>query len=218
MAQEKETKRIIRLLESTAEIAQDASLTGMLQQGQKASFRQYNAILEYLRETEEIPDVLFPPLEENASFDEIGVACRQLAAYIKEDEPAKAHSRSAPFLEDSPIINIGGDLKDLGKLIRDSLPEWMKKASTGEKPDEQPKESETVEEKEIQDINLNELESQMSELGAQMQVMAERLRRESLSPDEIQRLADGMRELGDKHAELAKKQAALRLKLEANSE
>lgn len=217
MAQEKEMKRMIRLLESTAKIAEDASLTGMLKQGQKASVRQYNAILERLRETEEIPDALFPPLEEDASFDEVGVACKQLVAYLQEEEePAKARSRGVPFLEDSAIINIGGDLKDLGKLIRDSLPEWMRKESEEKKPEEEPKESEPAEKFEAQ--NLNDLESQMSELGAQLQVMAERLRRESLSPDEIQRLADGMRELGEKHAELAQKQAALRLEMVSKSE
>ena len=219
MAQEKEIKRMIRLLESTAKIAEDASLTGMLKQGQKASIRQYNAILERLRETEEIPAVLFPPLEEDASFDEVGVACKQLAVYLKEEEePAKARSRGVPFLEDGPIIKIGGDLKDLGKLIRDSLPEWMRKEGEGEKPGEEQKESEPPEEAEVQNRILSDLESQMSDLGVQMQEMAERLRDESLSPDEIQRLADGMRELGEKHAELAQKQAALRLEMVSKSE
>jgi len=37
-----------------------------------------------LRETKEIPGAWFPPLEEEASFDEVGVACKQLAAYLKE--------------------------------------------------------------------------------------------------------------------------------------
>ncbi len=58
----------------------------------------------------------------------------------------------------------------------------------------------------------------MSELGAQLQVMAERLRHESLSPDEIQRLADGMRELGEKHAKIAQRQAALRIQMETKAE
>ena len=221
MTQEKEIKRMIRLLESTAKIAQDASMTGMLEEGVKASVRQYNAILERLKETEEIPDALFPPLEGDASFDvsfdEVGVACKQLVAYLQEEEePAKARRPKGGDFH-SPIINIGGDLKDLGELIRDALPEWMKKGRWDVfTPEEEPKESEPAEESETQ--NLNDLESQMSELGAQLQVMAERLRRESLSPDEIQRLADGMRELGEKHAELAKKQAALRLQTEVKVE
>jgi hypothetical protein len=215
MAQEKEIKRIIRLLESTTKMAEHASLTGTLKEGQKVSVRQYNAILDRLREIEEIPGTLFPPLEEEASFDEVGVACKQLAAYLQEEEePAKARPRERPFLEDSPIINIGGDLKDLGQLIRNALPEWMKPED--EKPKEEPKKSEPARESEPQ--NLNDLESQMSELGAQLQVMAERLRRESLSPDEIQRLADRMRELGEQHADLAKRQAVLRREMEANTE
>jgi hypothetical protein len=214
MAQEKEIKRMIRLLESTAKIAQDASLTGMLRQGQKASVRQYNAILKRLMGTEEIPAELFPPLEEDASFDEVGVACKQLVAYLQEEEePAKARSREQFRVGDMPIINIGGDLKDLGELFRNALPEWMKKGRVDIfTPGKEPKESKPTEESEAQ--NLNDLESQMSELGAQLQVMAERLRRESLSPDEIQRLADGMRELGEKYAKLAQRQAALRMKSE----
>lgn len=218
MAQEKEIRRMIRLLESTAKIAQDASMMGMLKEGNKASVRQYNAILDRLRETEEIPDVLFPPLEEDAPFDEVGVACKQLAAYLKEEEGPEKSRRSTGETYHSPIINIGGDLKDLGQFIRDALPEWMKQERKEEKSEEEPKESETTEESDTQNLSLNELESQMSELGAQLQVMAERLRRESLSPDEIQRLADGMRELGEKHAELAKKQAALRLQTEVKVE
>ncbi len=216
MAQEQEIKRMIRLLESTAEIAEGASLTGVLKQGQKVSVRQYNAILERLKETEEISGELFTPLEEEASFDEIGVACKQLAAYLREEEePAKARPYGGPMIGALQIK--AGDLKGLGELIRDALPEWMKKEHEDE-PEEEPKESEPAEESEAQNPSLNELESQMSELGAQLQVMAERLRRESLSPDEIQRLADGMRELGEKHAELAKKQAALRLQMEAKVE
>jgi hypothetical protein len=218
MAQEKEIKRIIRLLESTANMAEHASLTGTLKEGQKVSVRQYNAILDRLREIEEIPGTLFPPLEEEASFDEVGVACKQLAAYLQEEEePAKSRPRERPFLEDSPIINIGGDLKDLGQLIRDALPEWVQKGRWDIfTPEKEPKESEPARESEPQ--NLNDLESQMSELGAQLQVMAERLRRESLSPDEIQRLADRMRELGEQHADLAKRQAVLRREMEANTE
>ena len=213
MTQEKEIKRMIRLLESTAKIAEHASLTGALDQGQKASLRQYNAILERLKETEEIPGVLFPPLEEDASFDEIGVACKQLAAYLQEEEEPAKDRRPQGGDFHGPIIKIGGNLKDLGEIIRDALPEWMRSGRWDVfTPEEEPKESEPAEESETQ--NLNDLESQMSELGAQLQVMAERLRRESLSPDEIQRLADGMRELGEKHAELAKKQAALRLQTE----
>jgi hypothetical protein len=218
MAQEKEIKRIIRLLESTTKMAEHASLTGTLKEGQKVSVRQYNAILELLKNIEEIPSELFPVLEENASFDEVGVACKQLAAYLQEEEePAKSRPRERPFLEDSPIINIGGDLKDLGQLIREALPEWVQKGRWDIfTPEKEPKESEPARESEPQ--NLNDLESQMSELGAQLQVMAERLRRESLSPDEIQRLADRMRELGEQHADLAKRQAVLRREMEANTE
>jgi hypothetical protein len=214
MAQEKEIKRMIRLLESIAKMAEESSFTGAFKQGQKVSVRQYNAILDRLRETEEIPDVLFPPLEEDASFDEVGVACKQLVAYLEDEEEAEKSRRSTGGTHHSPIIKIGGDLKDLGELIRDSLPEWMKQEKKEEKPEEEPKASEPTEASETQNLSLNELESQMSELGAQLQVMAERLRRESLSPDEIQQLADGMRELGEKHAELAKRQAALRLQTE----
>ncbi|MFQ6041482.1 MAG: hypothetical protein ACE5PV_11550 [Candidatus Poribacteria bacterium] len=219
MADEKEIRRMIRLLESTAKIAQDASMMGTLKEGSKASVRQYNAILERLKETEEIPDALFPPLEEDSSFDEVGVVCKQLSAYLKEEEEPEKTRRSTGGTYHSPIINIGGDLKDLGELIRDALPEWMKKGRVDIfTPEEESKESKPAEESETQNLSLNELESQMSELGAQLQVMAERLRRESLSPDEIQRLADGMRELGEKHAELAKKQAALRLQTEVKVE
>ena len=50
-----------------------------------------------------------------------------------------------------------------------------------------------------------------------MQVLAEKLRREELSPDEVKRLADEMRKIGLKQAELARKRAELRAKTDQSS-
>jgi len=58
----------------------------------------------------------------------------------------------------------------------------------------------------------------MSELGEQLQ---ERLRRKSLSPEEIEaihKLAGSMRELHEKYAELARQHASLRTDTEAQAE
>ena len=47
-------------------------------------------------------------------------------------------------------------------------------------------------------------------MGAQMQVLAERMHREELFSDEIRELADQMRQLGQQQSELAKQHAAIR--------
>jgi len=220
MMEQKEIKRIIRLLKSTAKIAENASFTGMLSRGYKVCVRQYNSIVEKLQESGEISEGLFPLLEEDApfdekagSFDEVGVVCTQLAEYLKEeDESAKSGRKREGGATN--VIEIGGELKGLGEVIRVMLPEWKKEELEKKKPEE----SESAEKSEVEILSLNDLESRISELGSQLQVMAERLRRESLSPDEIQQLADSMRELGDKHAELARQHASLRAQTGASEE
>lgn len=215
--QEQEIKRMIRLLESTAKIAKEASLTGSLKEGNKAAVRQYNSVLKRLEETNVLPEGLFPALEEDSSFDEIGVACAQLAAYLHEEpeEPRKEAKSEAPRIGD--IVNIGGNLEDIGRIIRDAMSSAFgsqkKEAKQEEKPESE-KESEPAEKTE--DLpDLNEVESQISELGSQLQVMAERIRREALSPEEKKELADKMSNLGARYAELAKERAKARLHLES---
>lgn len=129
-----EVRRLRRLLKDIADLAQNASLTGSLQGGARTATRRYNTVVERLDTLGVTSPGLFTTLADDAPFDEIGVEATLLAGYLKEDEaPAGAGNASG---NNAPFINIGGDLgslkglgelKDLGKMIRESLPEWMRK-------------------------------------------------------------------------------------------
>lgn len=220
MQKEKEVKGMIRLLESTAKMAKEASLTGSLKEGNKAAVRQYNSVLKRLEENHIVPEGLFSPLKEDTSFDEIGVACTQLASYLHEEEPreeAKKSQQSFP-IDIGDIVNIGGDFEDIGRMIRDAMSSVFAQKEE-EEEEEIKQEKESVKEKEEsaeeeEDLpDLDEVESQFSELGSQLQVMAERIRREALSPEEKKELADKMNRLGARYAELAEQRAKVRLNL-----
>jgi hypothetical protein len=223
---QKEIRRIYRIIENTAQMAKEATLTGMLKGGESRCIKQFNSALNRLIETGVVPGGLFEPLEGDASFSEIGVACHHLASYLKdelEDESPRAEPqepKSVPLMGDSVIVNLGGELKELGEVIRQSMPDFVRKAwkeatgaHTSHERTEHPKaepppknETETA----PPSPELNQVESQIAELGAQMQVLAERLRRNTLPPEEIQRIADEMRKLGEQQVKLADRHATFR--------
>ncbi len=215
MTEEKEEKQgiqmmemqgIIGMLKKTADSAEHLMMIGGQVKGSAAGVRQYNAVLKRLKNFVLADPDLFTPLDEDASFADLGIACEQLAAYLEgmteAAEPGKA-KKAAPQIMGPVSIKVGdvGDLGDLGEIIRQAMPSWLKgqmdvKISKAEK--KEPK------------AEMNDLESRIAELGAQMQALAERMSREELSGDEIRKLADQMRELGQQQSELAKKHAAIR--------
>ena len=212
MLEEKELKGVIQMLNTTAKMAEHASMTGSMSEGQKAGIRQYNNVLKHLQETDTIPEGLFVSVEEDASFDELGVSCSQLAAYLEgmTEEPKVRNGRSGNV--NAPYINMAGclpdmipDMKEMGKMIRNAMPSWIREQMEKEEPEEEEQEDKEPE------ADMNDLESRIAELGAQMQVLAERMHREELSSDEIRKLADQMRELGQQQSELARQHATIRV-------
>ena len=207
MLEGKEIKGIIQMLNATAEMAEHASMTGSMAEGQKAGIRQYNNVLKHLQETDTVSEGLFVSVEEDASFDELGVCCSQLAAYLDgmTAEPKIRHGRSGNV--NAPYINMAGclpDMQKMGDMIRNAMPSWIREQMEKEEPEEEEQEDKEPE------ADMNDLESRIAELGAQMQVLAERMHREELSSDEIRKLADQMRELGQQQSELARQHAVIR--------
>jgi hypothetical protein len=203
-----EIRGIIRMLKVTAGRAEDLVMTGGPIHGSAAGVRQYNAVLKRISNSTFANPELFIPLEEDASFVDLGIACEQLAAYLggitEAAEPGKA-KKAAPQIMGPVSIKVGdvGELGDLGEIVRKAIPSWLKG-----KMDVKVDVSE--EEKKEPEAEMNDLESRIAELGAQMQALAERMSREEMSSDEIRKLADQMRELGQQQSELAKKHAAIR--------
>ncbi|MDX1932538.1 MAG: hypothetical protein SFU56_08030 [Capsulimonadales bacterium] len=133
MEKQPEIGRYRRLLKQISKIATEASMTGALSDGNPVAIEQYNRILERLSAKGFDPDGLFPPLPEDASFDRVGVAAEMLSAYLVEDEGESPATR----LPNIVIGNLGSlseleKLKDLGKQIRENLPEWMREKEAGD--------------------------------------------------------------------------------------
>jgi molybdenum-dependent DNA-binding transcriptional regulator ModE len=210
--QNKEIRRIRRLLQKTAEMAEGASLTGSLKQGGRAAALQYNRALQHLEQLGEIPTELFAPLPEDASLDEVGVAANQLAGYLEDEEegssPATAGGESHGS-HNNVFIGLGGlkeleQLKGLGQAIRDQMPDWIKNKMGGE-----------VEQPEENGATLTEVESRLVEVGARLQTVAEQLRRGDLTDGQRAELAEQLSRLGQEQAQLARRHAALRQGQEA---
>ena len=125
-----EIRRIRRLLRETVRLAEHASLTGSLDKGSRIAIRQYNHIREHLQDIGAIPEDLFQDLDEDeATFDELGIVCGMLEGYLVEDEevPNDGGKGSARVQVGMVGLKELEDLREIGKVIRDSLPEFLRK-------------------------------------------------------------------------------------------
>ncbi|MBC8101376.1 MAG: hypothetical protein H7Z41_02150 [Cytophagales bacterium] len=130
-----EVRRIRRMLKQMYRLAEHSSLTGALSGGAVDAVSQYNAILKRLGELAVVSGTLFPVLPEDASFDRLGVASRLLEGYLEEETP-ETEGRGAAG-HNIVIGNIGGleDLKDLGRMVRENLPEFLRKRTSSDAPE-----------------------------------------------------------------------------------
>jgi hypothetical protein len=114
------------MLEKTTSMAEHASLTGSMAGGKEFAVRSYNATLQHLGSTGEIPAALFPPLPETAGMDEVGIASAQLAEYLRAGLPEQRGNEQGMKLGDGNVFfNIGG-LGEIADMVRENLPEWLR--------------------------------------------------------------------------------------------
>ena len=83
MDHERIIRGLIESLESTRSIAEDAHHTGAFKGGIRRAVALYNGALSYMQSAELVDERFFTPLSDDAVFDDVGVACGQLAAYIR---------------------------------------------------------------------------------------------------------------------------------------
>src|SRR5690242_2797558 len=140
-----ELRRVVRMLERTVKMAEGASLTGAMSGGREFAVRSYNATVEHLTNTGEVPPGLFAPLPEDANLDAVGIASAQLAEYLGAGLPEQADSKGkgGPIIGgDGVVISLGG-LGEIGELVRDHLPEWLRgRRSQPEPTEKQPEQTE----------------------------------------------------------------------------
>lgn len=113
-------KQARRLLRAITDLARESSMTGSLDKGAKTAIRQYNGLLNHLSETGTVPEGLFAGLDEDEDrFDDLGVACTLLNAYIEEDEAAAPAPPNMVVHAASEELH---ELRELRDLLRERLP------------------------------------------------------------------------------------------------
>ena len=112
-----------RLLHALSDLARESSLTGSLKKGARAGVRQYNGLLNHLSETGAVPDGLFMHLDEDEdSFDELGVACILLNAYLDDDDALPPMPPAPPNIVLHGASEELRELRELRDLLRERLP------------------------------------------------------------------------------------------------
>ena len=112
-------KGIIKLLKEIAEMAEEATLTGSLEGGAGRTIQRYNAILTTLVDRGKIPEGLFTPLPETATFGEVGVESKMLVGFLKGEDDDREGGSSGRRVDMSILTRLAPfvDSQDLGALI-----------------------------------------------------------------------------------------------------
>lgn len=156
-----EIRKLVNVLRRMAHLVRRVSWSagayGAPSQEQTARYcaQQYNRIFSRLKELDPAVGHVFGPLDETTSLDAVGIACIQLAAYYEEElrgeegEGRRHRYRDwgsfyETVYETGPFkIFLGRgfrDLEELGRLIRECMPPWMRGQEPGTKS-EAPKSS-----------------------------------------------------------------------------
>ena len=163
----KEVRRILRLLEMTARIIETSAITDQFSGSEERCARQFNNALELLTDLSAVPEGLFEPLEEDASFGDICFACHQVAAYVKE-------SCADDFVDFEQVKKtIGNELKDVSEVVRQSMPSFLKDIWSGQAQDSDTDVAETVEVTSDEDEDVTSVEKRIAKLEGQMETVVE---------------------------------------------
>lgn len=202
-------RRVRRLLRETKRLAEQASLTGSLEKGGKFAVRQYNAIRQHLQDTGVIPEDLFTELDEDeASFDELGVACALLEGYLEEDEQPEdpRHERRAQRHRPrfGMSFSFGDELKELGETIREHLPEMIQIKVAKEVARELRREfgdqirndrADAEANRAEAEANRAEAEANQAEATARLHTLIERLKHNDLTEEQRTEIAELLAQL-----------------------
>ena len=162
----KEIRQILRLLEATARLIETSAITDQFSEGQERCARQFNNALNLLADLGAVPDGLFEPLEEDAAFGDICFACHQVSAYVRES--------CADDFDFSQIKKtIGDELKDVGEVVRQSMPSFLKDVWSGQPQEDNVDTAETVEVTSDEDEDETSVEQRIAKLEGQMETVVE---------------------------------------------
>ena len=162
----KEIRQILRLLEATARLIETSAITDQFSDGEERCARQFNNALNLLADLGAVPDGLFEPLETDAAFGDICFACHQVSAYVKES--------CADDFDFSQITRtIGDELKDVGEVVRQSMPSFLKDVWSGQPREDNVDTAESVEVTSDEDEDETSVEQRIAKLEGQMETVVE---------------------------------------------
>lgn len=168
---EQEIRKLVNVLRRTARTAASwgwgwACSAEAQEPMAKYCVEQYNRILARLKDLDPTVGTIFGPLAEDTRVEVVAIACRQLAAYYEEElegaeeKEGRRHrhrdwgSFYETVYEAGPFKIFMGrgfkDLEELGRIIRECMPPWMRgeeprpkseepKPSPGSEPEAEPK-------------------------------------------------------------------------------
>ena len=153
------------VLETTKDFSIQASASGEQNGGEERCIQLFNKILLAVRN--QIVDGLIDPLNVDANYSEISVACTQLLALLSEDpnhednyfnEDSKEEGRFGNLFEgfDNDFQDI---FRDLGRKVRDNIPKVIKDKVA----EELHRASEEIKKAEVHLRNSGETESNQAE-------------------------------------------------------
>ena len=164
---QKEVRRVLRLLETTARIVETSAISDHLFDGEERCAKQFNNALNLLSELGAVPEGLFEPLDiDDTSFGDICFACHQVAAYVKE-------GCADDFDFDHMKKTIGDELKDVSEVVRQSMPSFLKDIWSGQAQEDNADTAETVEVTSDEDEDVTPVEQRIAKLEGQMETVVE---------------------------------------------
>ena len=168
---QKEIRAILRLLETTARVVETSPIVDP-SEGEARCAQQVNNALDRLNEIGAVHPGLFQPLETDASFSEVSVACHQIAAYLRE-----GCTPDFDFDFSNVKKTIGDELKDVSEVVRQSVPDFLKDflgERTQEKSDADTVETVEVTSDEDEDAeSTTSVDQRIARLEGQMETVVE---------------------------------------------
>ena len=136
MEKEQELTKLVNVLRQTARVASQSDWAGSDNEAAEYCVAQYNRILKRLNELDSTGSTFFETLPEGSSLKVAAIACRQLAAYYRDEvkQPADWQSVCGADFDPKTFRDLWRkgtfDIQDLGEAIRESIQTWAARQKT----------------------------------------------------------------------------------------
>ncbi len=139
MEKEQELTKLVNVLRHTARVAAQSDWAESDNEAAEYCVTQYNRILTRLNELDSTVSTIFEPLPEGCSLKVAAIACRQLAAYYRDEvkQPADWKSVCGPDFDPKTFRDLWRkgtfDIQDLGEAMLESFQTWAQQKANKHK-------------------------------------------------------------------------------------